>query len=120
MQAETLISCVETERPLMRDINKYVMKYAANWKDIGLELGFDFDELAIVEKDHHSSGCVGCFQVIINQWLQRNPDNATWGALEVALTNVNRQKLKLDPTDDVYGMVNRNKIIICDNFDPCT
>ena len=109
MQADTLMCCVENERPSMRDINRYVKKYATNWIDIGLELGIDYDELAIIEKNHHSSDCVACFQVMINNWL-KGTDNATWKALEVALTNVNRQKLKLDPIDDVYGMENRIRI----------
>lgn len=111
--------CVETKRPSMKDINRYVKKYAANWKDIGLELEIDFDELAIIERDHHSSDCVACFQVMINHWLKVTTDNATWKTLEVALTNVNRQKLKLDPVDDVYGMENRNKNVK-HNSDPVT
>ena len=39
----------------MRDINRYVKKYATNWIDIDLELETDYDELAIIEKNHHSS-----------------------------------------------------------------
>ena len=39
----------------MRDINRYVKKYATNWIDIGLKLEIDYDELAIIEKNHHSS-----------------------------------------------------------------
>ena len=111
MQADTLMCCVETERPSMRDINRYVKEYATNWIDIGLELKIDYSALAIIEKNHHSSDCVACFQVMIDNWLKGTPDNATWKALEVALTNVNRQKLKLDPIDDVYGMENINKNI---------
>ena len=41
-----------------------------------------------------------CFHRTLNQWLQLD---ATWKTLEVALTNMNRAKLGLDPVDDVYG-----------------
>ena len=46
---------------------------------------------------------VTCFQKILDKWLKLNIDDATWRTLEVALTNVNRAKLGLDPIDDVYG-----------------
>ena len=36
----------------MRDINK---KYTTNWMGIGLELEIDYDELVVIEKNHHSS-----------------------------------------------------------------
>ena len=88
----------------MRDVNRYTKKYAADWKDIGIELGLEFGGLAIIEKNHPSD-CVSCFQDMVNSWLQLTV-GATWKALEVALTNVNRQKLKLDPIDDVYGKKN--------------
>ena len=87
----------------MKDINRYTKKYAADWKDIGIELGLELDGLAIIERNHPSD-CVACFQDMINKWLQLTTDGATWKTLEVALTNVNRQKLDLDPVDDVYGM----------------
>ena len=92
----------ENERPIMRDINRYTRKYATDWNDIGLELGLDFEALAIIEKDNPSN-CVACFKEMIHNWL-RLTDNATWKDLEIALTNVNRQKLEFDPVDDVYGM----------------
>ena len=47
--------CVETEHPSMRDINRYVKKYATNWIDSGLGLEINYDELAIIKKKHHSS-----------------------------------------------------------------
>lgn len=87
----------------MKDINRYTKSYAGDWKDIGLELGLQFERLGIIENDH-SSRCVACFQSMINCWLNSSTKNTSWKALEVALTNVNRQKLGLDPVDDVYGM----------------
>lgn len=88
----------------MRDINRHTKKYAADWKDIGVELGLEFETLTIIEKNHPSD-CVSCYQNMINSWLKLNVD-ATWKTLEVAFTNVNRQKLDLDPVDDTYGKHN--------------
>ena len=87
----------------MRDINRYTKKYAADWKDIGIELGLKLSTLNIIEKDHPSQS-VTCFQAMIDNWIESTTDSVTWKALEVALTNVNRQKLELDPVDDIYGM----------------
>ena len=88
----------------MKDINRYVTrKYAVDWKDIGIELDLELATLDTIEKDHPLQS-EDCFQAMIDKWLRLTGDNATWKALEVALTNVNRQKLDLDPVDDVYGM----------------
>ena len=85
----------------MKDLNRYVKKYAVDWKDIGIELGLELDVLDLVEKDHpHQS--IACFQKTLDKWLKLAP-NATWTTLEVALTNVRRQQLGLDPVD--YGEI---------------
>ena len=87
----------------MKDLNRYVIrKYATEWHDIGIELGLDLDVLDIIEKDNPQQSVI-CFQKTLDKWLKLNADNATWKSLEVALTNVNRANLSLDPLDDVYG-----------------
>ena len=87
----------------MKDLNRYVTsKYANNWHDIGIELGLEFDILDIIEKDHHQQS-VTCFQKTLDKWLKLHPDSATWKTLEVALTNINRIKLGLEPVDEIYG-----------------
>ena len=73
---------------------------ATQWHDVGIELGLDLNVLDIIEKDHPQQS-VKCFQKTLDKWL--NTDDATWKTLEVALTNVNRTKLGLNPVDDVYG-----------------
>ena len=103
MLSSALIFYIENNVPTMRDINRYVTrKHAADWKDIGIELGLKLTMLNIIEKDHPAQS-TACFQEMINKWIESNADDVTWKALEVALTNVNRQKLDLDPVDDVYG-----------------
>ena len=87
----------------MRDLNRYVTrKYASDWEDIGIELGLDLDVLKIIARDNPLQS-VACLRETLDKWLKLNTDDATWKTLEVALTNVNRTKLGLDPVDDVYG-----------------
>ena len=87
----------------MRDLNRYVTrKYATDWYNIGIELGLELDVLNIIKKDNPQE-CVACFQNTLDKWLKLNTDDATWKTLEVALTNVNRANLGLDPVDDMYG-----------------
>ena len=93
----------ENERPTMRDLNRYVIKkYANDWEDIGIELGLKFSMLRIIARDNPQQAVV-CLRETLDEWLNFNTDDATWKTLEVALTNVNRVKLGLDPVDDVYG-----------------
>jgi len=81
----------------MRDLNRYVIKkYAADWKDIGVELGLEVYKLRTIEKDHPLQ-CVECFQKTLEMWLQQS-SNATWRSLETALCNVKRE-----PVNDVHG-----------------
>ena len=91
---------IENEIPKMKDINRYVTRnHAVDWKKIGIELGLNFSTLKIIEKDHPLQS-EDSFMAMIDSWIQSNADDATWIALEVALTNINRQK-----QNDIYGMV---------------
>ena len=99
---QCMIFMVTTEEatPTMKNLNRYVTKkYAADWRDIGIELGLEHT-LEIISKDNHRE-CVPCFQSTLDKWLESTPD-ATWRMLEVAITNVTRQRLGLDPVTDVY------------------
>jgi len=93
---------VEDDTPNMKDLNRYVVrKYAAEWKDIGTELDIDIDMLNIIEKDNPWQSEI-CFQKTLEKWL-KGSTNATWRTLEVALTNVRRQKVDHGSIDYVYG-----------------
>ena len=86
----------------MKNLNRYVTrKYAPDWYDIGIELGLELD-VNIIEKDNPQKSVI-CSQKTLDEWLKSTANNATWRTREVALTNVNRAKLGLDPIDDVYG-----------------
>ena len=87
----------------MRDLYRHVTrKYATDWYSIGIELGLKLYVLDVIENDRGQKS-VTCLQEALDKWLKLNTDDATWRTLEVALTNVNRAKLGLDPVDDVYG-----------------
>ena len=97
-----LLQPTENERPTIRDLNRYVTrKYATDWEDIGIELGIDLDLLKIIASDNPLK-CVACLRNTLDKWLKFNAD-ATWKVLEIAITNVSRSKLGLNPVDDVYG-----------------
>ena len=86
----------------MRDLHRYVTKkYVADWKDIGLELNLPLDTLKAI-RINHPHRVEDCCEDVLDRWLKSTP-NATWRMLEVALTNVRRQQLGLDPVDDVYS-----------------
>ena len=87
----------------MRDLNRYVTrKYAADWRDIGLELNLKLDILKNIQKNNQE--VEDRFEDVLDKWLKSTP-KATWRMLEVALTNVRRQHLGLDPVDDVHGEI---------------
>ena len=89
-------------RPTMKDLNRYIVrKHATDWYDIGIELDLELDILDIIKEDNPQQS-VACFQKTLNKWLKLNSENVAWKTLEVALTNVHRIKLGLDPVDDVY------------------
>ena len=83
----------------MRDLNRY-LKYAADWKDIGIQLGLEFNMLNNIARNNFQQAEY-CVQEVLDKWLKVDP-KATWKSLEVALTNVRRLQLGLDPVDDVY------------------
>lgn len=97
------MSSAEKERPTMRDLNRYVIKkYATFWGDIGLELGIDHEVLEIIANDNPQQS-VACLKNTLRKWLALNIEGATWKTLEIALTNVNRISLGLNPVNDLYG-----------------
>ena len=88
----------------MRNIMRYVTwKHGDDWKEIGLELNFNHRVLTDIEDDNPFDNRVR-FYDMIKKWISIDR-NSTWSALELALTNVNRQKLGLCHVGEVYGML---------------
>ena len=101
---------VEDDTPKMRDLNRYVTnKYAADWKDIGTELGLKDNIVDNIEKNNRSI-VQDCLKDVLKKWLKLTP-NATWRTLEIALTNVRRQQFDLDPVDDLYEVCSKLSLL---------
>ena len=96
----------ESERPTIKDLNRYIVKkFSSDWKDIGIELGLELYVIKATEKDNPLDSAA-CLRETLDKWLKLNPNDATWKTLEVAVTNVNRANLGLDPVvaiNDVNG-----------------
>ena len=87
-------------------MNRYVIKnYASDWKDIGIELKLQLSEIDYIAERRRKAwpDYEDYFRDTLDYWLRYKSD-ATWKTLEVALTNVSRLKLKLNPVDDVYAV----------------
>ena len=83
----------------MKDLNRFVTTiYATDWYEIGIELKVDLHELNII-KQANPQQRVDCFQNTLGKWLQSTSNDVTWKTLEIALTNVNRANLELNPVD---------------------
>ena len=84
----------------MRDLYRYVLhKYASQWEYIGIELDLDTTTVTNIKKDNPE--CTDRLKEILLKWLDSTPCN--WKVLEVAITNVRRAQVFLDPISDVYG-----------------
>jgi len=93
---------LENSTPAMKDLNTYVVQeHAIEWEEIGLELELELCVLENIAKDNSQQN-VMCFKETLKKWLRSSPI-ATWRKLEIAITNVRRQTLQLDPIDDLYG-----------------
>ena len=78
-----------------------VKRYAVIWKDVGIELGLELPALESIE-ENYPKNVATCFQKTLIKWLNLVP-GATWNMLEVAITNVKRQDLLLNPVENLYG-----------------
>ena len=86
----------------MKYLHRYVIeKYAPDWKAIGSELNLKDSTLDVIAVDYPLKS-TACFEETLKKWLNLNT-GATWEMLEVAITNVRRAKLHLEPVADVYS-----------------
>ena len=90
--------CIGNERPTVKDCQKFIISdYCLEWKSIGLQLGLQWQSsvLSLIEADHRNQHRE-CLRMILDRWLQMDA-MATWSKLELAITNVNRDNLGIDP-----------------------
>ena len=82
------------QRPEPKDLHRFCNKYCQHWIATGLQLGLELSVLDQVKADNHTMS--ECFWVTLEKWLQLNV-GVTWGNLELAITNANRESLGLQP-----------------------
>ena len=68
-------------------------KYANLWRGVGLNLGLERYLLDNIDEDYQRQRQK--FEGTLDAWIDKDQDNATWGVLELAITNANRAKLAL-------------------------
>ena len=75
-------------------IFRFLTDYCKHWRGTGLQLQLNTSVLDQVEADYHTLS--ERFRVTLEKWLQLNV-GVTWGNLELAITNANRENLGLQP-----------------------
>ena len=63
----------------LADILLDIHHVAPKWKSVGLLLRLHPNELGVIEADHVKEGVTSCLQVIVEKWLNRSYDTATYG-----------------------------------------
>ena len=81
------------QRPESEDLQRFLTDYCKHWRNIGLLLGLKSSVLDLVASVYPMQDRE-CFRVTLEKWLQLNV-GVTWGNLELAITNANRQELGL-------------------------
>ena len=85
---------LDDQRPELKDLQRFLTDYCKHWRGTGLQLGLKASVLDLVEADYHELR--ECFRVTLDKWSHLNVE-VTWGSLELAITNANRQSLGLPP-----------------------
>ena len=85
---------LDDQRPKLQDLPRFLTDHCKHWRGTGLQLGLKFSVLDQVEHDYHTLS--ERFRIVLEKWLQLNV-GVTWGNLELAITNANRESLGLQP-----------------------
>jgi len=85
-----------------------VVKYAANWKELGKNLNIDEDLLNIIEKDYPHD-CENCCSKMLSDWLDLTPE-ASW---QILLDAVDKLQDKLNTVVDKLHITEDKNL---DNF----
>ena len=72
-----LLFLIETQRPELRDLCRYVLPpYAAHWWEIGIFLNIEPGQLEVIKQDNPADSN-RCCSVLFMKWL-RGTENASW------------------------------------------
>lgn len=82
-------------------------------------MGLESCVLDNIAADH--SPVQKCLEKTLDAWLKQDQDKATWGVLELAITNANRVKLGLEPLQNLDSKHKTGNycIILCTNWQSC-
>ena len=80
------------------DIEDILTDHCRLWRGVGLKLGLQASVLNNIEDDY--SRIRKRFEKTLDAWMGQYGDNATWGTLELAITNANRVDLGLKPLSE--------------------
>jgi len=79
-------------------MNEIYTEYSVMWRLIGLQLGLKSSVLDIIEAEYIELR--KRFEVTLTKWMNLAGNNATWGILELAITNANRSDLSIEPLSE--------------------
>ena len=74
--------------------DEIVTKHCILWREIGLKLGLKSSVLDIIDADNPNDQKKRLSKTL-DAWIKQDQDKATWGVLELAITNANRAQLAL-------------------------
>jgi len=80
------------------DVDDILTDYCRLWRGVGLKLGLQASVLGNIEDDYSRQR--KRFEKTLHAWMGQYGDNATWGVLELAITNANRVDLGLKPLSE--------------------
>ena len=76
--------------------------FTTKWKEIGIGLGIPQEMINIIEKDSHMhSRCERQCNAMFSQWLEVEPNNATWKKLLTILVSPAINIIQANPTVNV-------------------
>jgi len=81
---------VDEDRPVLADLHLHIVpKYAVHWEDLGLHLGLNRDQVAIISKNnaYNPDRTRDCCKEMLAKWLNIDT-SATWGKLKDAINTI--------------------------------
>ena len=81
---------VDDDRPVLADLHhRVVPKYAVHWDDLGLKLGLDTNQVAIISKNnaYNPDRTRDCCKDMLAKWLKFDT-SATWRKLNDAISTI--------------------------------
>ena len=98
---------LDNQRPEPEELNKFLTAYCQHWRGTGLKLGLNNSVLNQIASAHPMEDRER-FRVTLERWSDLNV-GVTWGNLELAITNANRESLNIEPlTGKKIAIVTKN------------